>query len=154
MFIVRQLEQTEAKSEICEKVLRDLPDWFGIESSTLDYIEKSKKAPFFAVLHEQNPIGFIYLYAHNTFSIEIYCMGVMKEYHRAGLGKLLLGAAEQYCRENGAAYLTVKTLADTHPDEGYKKTRQFYRAMGYIPLERFDDLWGEGNPCLFLVKKI
>ena len=152
MLTIRQIKNAETKAEICKKVLRDLPNWFGIEKATLEYIEKAQDAPFFAAFYEEDPIGFVYLYAHNEFSVEVYCMGVMEQYHRSGIERMLINAAEQYCREKGAKYLTVKTLADMHPDEGYKKTRQFYLAMGFIPLEVFDDLWGKENPCLFLVK--
>ena len=36
---------SQGKPEVCEKVLRALPDWFGIEESTKAYIEESKKMP-------------------------------------------------------------------------------------------------------------
>lgn len=47
--------------------------------------------------------------------------------------------------------LQVKTLGARHPDEGYARTRAFYRAVGFLPLEETDDLW-PGNPCLIMVK--
>ena len=53
-----------------------------------------------------------------------------------------------------AAVLQVKTLSESHPDAGYAKTRAFYRAMGFHPLEEFKTLWGEANPCLLMVKKL
>jgi len=54
----------------------------------------------------------------------------------------------------GKEFLTVKTLADTHPDEGYAGTRRFYLAMGFKPLEVFPTLWDEANPCLLMVKRL
>ncbi len=43
-------------------------------------------------------------------------------------------------------FLQVKTLSAKHPDAGYGRTRQFYLAMGFRPLQEFPTLWGEANP--------
>ena len=76
----------------------------------------------------------------------------MEEYHRQGLGRRLIDAAEQYCRTNGYVYLTVKTLDASAGYEPYGRTRAFYRAMGFIPLEVLPMFWDKDNPCLFLAK--
>jgi GNAT superfamily N-acetyltransferase len=81
-------------------------------------------------------------------------MGVLPSRHRQGTGRRLIERAEQFCAERGMKFLTVKTLADIHPDEGYAKTRAFYRAMGFTPLEVFPLYWDESNPCLFMAKGI
>ncbi|MCZ3389515.1 MAG: hypothetical protein LH645_10460 [Actinomycetia bacterium] len=47
----------------------------------------------------------------------------------------------------------MKTLGPSRLDEGYAKTTQFYRAMGYVPLEEIHGLWG-ANPCLILIKPL
>jgi hypothetical protein len=48
----------------------------------------------------------------------------------------------------------VKTLADTHQDPGYSKTRNFYKKLGFVPLEIIHPYpgWGEDNPCQIFVK--
>ena len=33
----------EEKSQICENILRSLPQWFGIESAIIDYVNDVKK---------------------------------------------------------------------------------------------------------------
>jgi coenzyme F420-0:L-glutamate ligase/coenzyme F420-1:gamma-L-glutamate ligase len=48
----------------------------------------------------------------------------------------------------------VKTLAPTRPDENYARTRAFYEAMGFTPLEVFPELWDPRNPALQLVKRV
>lgn len=48
----------------------------------------------------------------------------------------------------------VKTLAPSHPDRNYAKTRAFYQRVGFRPLEELPELWGEANPCLLMVKRI
>ncbi|MDR0915991.1 MAG: GNAT family N-acetyltransferase [Oscillospiraceae bacterium] len=154
MFTVREISDAERKAQICGDVLRDLPNWFGIEEATQDYIDKSRSAPFFAAYNGDSPVGFIYLHVHNEHAVELYCMGVQERYHRVGIGSLLTAAAEEYCRLNAHKFLTVKTLADAHPDEGYRKTREFYYAKGFLPIEVFSDLWGEANPCLLMLKDL
>ena len=81
-------------------------------------------------------------------------MGILPHYQRKGTGKMLVTAAEKYLKNKGVKFLTVKTLADSHPDEYYKQTRNFYLKCGFEPLETFKTLWDESNPCLLLLKNI
>lgn len=41
-----------------------------------------------------------------------------------------------------------------NPDQNYERTRRFYLAAGFTPLEEFPDLWDERNPCLLMVKSL
>lgn len=154
MLTIQQIHDPEAKARLCALVLRDLPDWFGLEEATLEYIRNSRVFPLFAAFDGEAPMGFVSLQRHNAHTHEVYCMGVLAPYHRQGVGKLLLQGAEEYARALGARFLTVKTLADAHPDQGYARTRQFYLAVGFLPLQVFPTLWGEENPCLFLAKPL
>ncbi len=49
-------------------------------------------------------------------------------------------------------YLQVKTLGSSHPDPYYARTRAFYFAMGFRPLEEFPQIWDAQNPCLIMVQ--
>jgi ribosomal protein S18 acetylase RimI-like enzyme len=49
--------------------------------------------------------------------------------------------------------MQVKTLGPSRPDEHYAKTRAFYEALGFRPLEEFKQIWDENNPCLVMVKR-
>lgn len=40
------IQQQGQKSEICDQILRSLPDWFGIESSIREYVEDVEPLPF------------------------------------------------------------------------------------------------------------
>jgi GNAT superfamily N-acetyltransferase len=81
-------------------------------------------------------------------------MGVLPEYHRGGIGRRLVAAAEAWLRGQAVEYLQVKTLSPAHPDPGYSRTRAFYQALGFRPLEEFPLLWGAETPCLLMVKGI
>jgi coenzyme F420-0:L-glutamate ligase / coenzyme F420-1:gamma-L-glutamate ligase len=139
------------RSRIAEAVLRDLPDWFGIEDSTRQYIEDAATLPTFAV---EPDLGFLCLAQHTRAAAEIHVMGVRRANHRRGIGRALVKAAEAWCRERGIGYLQVKTLGPSRPDPGYGATREFYEAVGFVPLEELHGLWSEGNPTLILVKDV
>ena len=46
----------------------------------------------------------------------------------------------------------LKTLGPSNPDEGYRKTREFYSALGFLPLEETTAFWGPEQPTLVMVK--
>lgn len=78
-------------------------------------------------------------------------MAVQRSWHRKGVGRALLSAAESAAVADGVRVLSVKTLGPSHPDSGYAATRRFYAAVGFLPVEAIPDLW-PGNPCLVMVK--
>lgn len=138
----------------CEPILRALPEWFGIEAATQHYIEAIATLPTLLAEGEGQALGFLSLKQHSPYTAEIYVMGVRPEAHHQGIGRGLLRAAEASLREQGIEYLQVKTLSAAHPDAGYAKTRAYYLAMGFRPLEEFPALWDAANPCLMLVKRL
>lgn len=77
-------------------------------------------------------IGFIALKVHNEYTVEMYNLGVLEEYHRQGVGHAMLTAVESYCRERGYKFITVKTLDSSAEYEPYERTRAFYRKKGFI----------------------
>jgi ribosomal protein S18 acetylase RimI-like enzyme len=148
------VEIREGKSDICREVLADLPRWFGIPASTSAYVANAAGLPMFAVLEATEPVGFVSLKPRTPFAQEIYVVGVKRRLHRAGLGRALIEAAGTSAANGGSRFLTVKTLAPSHPDPSYAATRRFYEAVGFVPLEEFPTLWGEDNPCLMMVKAL
>lgn len=142
------------KSEVCEKILRSLPKWFGIESAILDYIKDAERMPMFVTIVESEIVGFLSLNFHNKYTAEIHVIGVLPQFHRNGAGKELVRAAEKYLSEKGYKYLSVKTLSESRPNEEYDRTRNFYYGVGFLPVEEFKTLWGEHNPCLLLIKNL
>src|SRR5205823_4371661 len=113
------------RSRVAEAVLRDLPDWFGIEESTRQYIEDAAGLPTFAA---EPDLGFVSLKRHTPAAAELYVLGVRAAQHRQGIGRALVETAESWCRERGIRYLHVKTLGPSRPDPGYDATRRFYEA--------------------------
>ena len=151
---IREVIASDEKSAICNDVLRALPDWFGNPESIVNYTASVQDKPFYAVFDGDTAVGFVSIKVHNPHTADIYVIGILETHHRHGLGRKLVEICENYCRTHGMAFLTVKTLADSHPDPYYKKTRLFYEAMGFKSLEVFPLHWDEDNPCLFMAKHI
>jgi len=153
-IFLKDVQCADEKSAICNVVLRALPSWFGIEEAIVDYVEKVKELPFISAYDGDKPVGFVAIMQHTPYASEIYVMGILKEFHRKGIGRGLVIACEKHCRENGQEFLTVKTLDESRESKNYEKTRLFYLSMGFKPIEIFPTLWDEDNPCLLLIKRV
>lgn len=148
------INNSEEKSQICERILRSLPSWFGIETAILDYIKDVQSMETLAVQSDGEIIGFLSLNKHTSSAAEIHVMGVTSKFHRKGVGRKLLEAAEESLSSQEFKFLTVKTLSESRHNEEYDRTRRFYLSVGFSPIEEFKTLWGEANPCLLLLKNI
>lgn len=154
MLELKKLLSNEEKSRIAEKILRNLPKWFGIEEAIVEYVNGVKNTDFYVAYHLDKPIGFISIKSNNEYTSEIYVIGVLKENHNLGIGKKLLEISQKELIENKVRFLIVKTLGESHPDKNYKITREFYKNTGFYPLEEINEIWGEENPCLIMVKNL
>lgn len=142
-----------AETAVCAQILRSLPDWFGIEEAIIDYVADLGRMETAVAKHNNTIIGFITTHIHFPQSAEIHVMGILPTYHRHGIGKSLVQHVEAALTQRGIQFLQVKTLAASHPDPHYAKTRRFYEAMGFVPLEE-NQLWGKVNPCLIMIKTL
>jgi XTP/dITP diphosphohydrolase len=142
------------KSQICESILRALPDWFGIESALLQFVREAAELPMFVAIEATASVGFITLRQHGASAWEIHAIGVRPDHHRRGLGRRLLEEGERWLRGRGAEFLTVKTLSASAQSEPYERTRAYYSAMGFCPLMELPTLWSAENPCLVMIKPL
>jgi coenzyme F420-0:L-glutamate ligase / coenzyme F420-1:gamma-L-glutamate ligase len=151
--VTRVVEITDPaeRSRIAEAVLRDLPEWFGIEEATAAYVEAAAALPTFAIEPDR---GFLSLKQHTPRAAELYVMGVRREHHRRGIGRALVATAEAWCRAHGIRYFQVKTLGPSNSSSRYDATRAFYEALGFVALEELHGFWDAANPALILVKDV
>ena len=136
-----------------ERLLRELPEWFGIESAVAAYVEEAGRLPTFLARDGDDVVGALLLVRHFPAAAEIHLLAVARARHRTGIGRALVEAAERQLAADGVTVMSVKTLGPSHPDPEYAATRGFYEAVGYQPLEELLDLW-PGNPCLIMVKPL
>lgn len=125
-YPIKLVRDGESKSNITDSLLRQLPEWFGVEGSIIEYVDNVKDTIFYVAFDNDNPIGFLSLKFNNKYTSEVYVMGITKEYHKIGIGRQLIEKSVVYSRENGYKLLMVKTLGESHQDKHYKKTREFY----------------------------
>jgi ribosomal protein S18 acetylase RimI-like enzyme len=142
--------------EVCRAVLDALPEWFAIPEAVEDYVTVAEQSPTLIATDSEtgHHIGLLTLVTHSRWSAEIYVMGIVPEYHRGGIGRQLVAAAEERLLKEGVEFLQVKTLSERNPDPGCARTRLFYLAYGFRVLEEFPDLWDAENPALQLIKVV
>lgn len=134
------------KQTITRLILESLPDWFGIPEAREEYIRDSIDKIFFCAYEENKPVGFLYIKETGKDTAELAVMGVLKEYHRKGIGKALFEHAKEAAREAGYSFLQVKTV-QMGKYEDYDNTNKFYLFLGFKEFEIFPTLWDEWNPC-------
>jgi GNAT superfamily N-acetyltransferase len=147
-------DQSTGSGATCREILATLPTWFGIEVANENYIALAERVPTIIASVDGRDIGILILMHHSAYAAEVYLLAVRPEHHRHGIGGALLRHAETQLARDGVEYLQVKTLSASADDDGYAKTRAFYLAYGFRPLEEFPDLWDPHNPALQLVKTV
>lgn len=153
MDIMKQVMDETEKHNITRYVLEALPDWFGIPESREEYIKDCVDKIYFCAYYENHPIGFIYLKETSKDTVEIAVMGILKEYHRQGIGKKLFDCARKAAYDKGYSFMQVKTVQMGKYDD-YDRTNNFYISLGFKELEVFPTLWDEWNPCQIYIMAI
>ena len=106
----------------------------------LVYVREAGALPMLGATAGSDPIGFLSLKEHNSFTTEAFVLGVKPDWHRKGVGRRLFQNAETSLRARGVSFFTVKTVAAPDDDPVYGATRRFYEAMGFMPVETFPKL--------------
>ena len=132
-------------------IAKNLPSFFndvGIASMTKDF----ESHEIWGAFVKENLSGFISLRKADKRSLEVSWLAVKKDSQGIGIGSALIKEVLNKYAEKGFSICYVKTLAETVEDEGYAKTRSFYKNLGFCTLEIIDPYpgWSEGNPCLVL----
>ena len=151
---LRISERDFGAGALCRSILDQLPEWFGIPESNADYARLADEGPAWLAVDNGEVVGLMLLKPHFTTAVEVYLLAVVPARHRSGVGRTLIAAAEAWAKARGARYLTVKTRGPSLPYEPYERTRAFYEATGFIPLEEFTEIWGPENPALLMVKPV
>ena len=150
---IKKIECDNTRKIIVRKILESLPDWFRIQEATEEYIADSKGRPFFCAYADDTPIGFLYLKETGLHTVELAVMGVLKEYHRQGVGRKLFAEAKNEAKRLGYSFIQVKTV-QMGRYEIYDDTNRFYLSLGFKELEVFPTLWDECNPCQIYIMAI
>ncbi len=134
-------------------LLAELPEWFGIEAANHAYVEEARSLPTVVAIHDAQVVGACLVRRHFPEAAEIELLAVRSSHHRHGIGRQILERVEADARAHGVELLQVKTLGPSAQYEPYERTRRFYRAVGFLPLEEHLHLWAN-DPCLVMVKPL
>lgn len=119
----------------------------------MGYAAAAGTRPTFFVYVDERPAGFLTLTEHFPEAAEIHCIAVHATQRGRGFGRALVAHVESLLRTRGVQFLQVKTMGPSKPNEAYRQTTAFYRAVGFVPVEELKDFW-DGLPCLILVKRL
>ena len=138
------------KANIARQILEALPEWFSIAEAREAYISGSAGQCFLGAFEEDKPVGFLYIRETGKDTVELAVMGVLKEYHRKGIGRALFDNVKKIACVKGYSFIQVKTLQKGKRIQ-YDKTNEFYISLGFKEFEVFPTLWNESNPCQIYV---
>ena len=145
-MIIKEITEIQEKQNITRTILEALTDWFGVTESREGYIRDCVDKRYWAAFDEERPVGFICLSETGKDTVDLYVMGVLKEYHRNGIGRKLFDEAKKAAAQAGYSFMQVKTVK-MGMYEDYDRTNRFYKAVGFKEFEVFPTLWDEANPC-------
>ena len=151
-FKIVELIDPKEKQSATRLILEALPEWFGIPEAREEYIADSAKQLCFAAYEGSldSPVGILCLKQTGDATAELAVMGVLKEYHRRGVGRALFEAARARAVELGFQFLQVKTV-QMGCYASYDATNRFYQSLGFREFEVFPTLWDPHNPCQIYV---
>ncbi|WP_374532320.1 GNAT family N-acetyltransferase [Phenylobacterium sp.] len=135
----------------CNTILAELPDWFGIPASNAAYAQAAEREETWVAETGGDPLGLMVLTDQGFSAIDVHLLAVRPHLHGRGVGKALIAQARTLAAARGKPYLTVKTQGPSREYAPYRRTRLFYEAVGFAPLEEFTEIWGPENPCLVMI---
>jgi GNAT superfamily N-acetyltransferase len=135
-------------ADACDAIIRELPEWFGMEEGIRDCAQAVRSQAGFAAVEKDDVVGFL-TFTTTSETSEITWMGVMAGRRRRGTGRALIEVLIEHLRAEGVPRLQVKTLSAREPYPPYAETRSFYRSMGFTEEQELD-IWGPENPAVLL----
>lgn len=166
--------RTLGRSDAAHDILGELPEWFGIDRFTHEYVEAAAKFPNYVAvaapeaapgapapaieadggkIPSEDVLGVLLVDQRYPTSAEVHLLAVRRKHHRGGIGRTLMRRVEDDLRAQGVRLLSVKTFGPSASDPDFDRTRAFYTACGFHPVEEFPDLWAD-NPCMLMVKAL
>ena len=151
--MIENIKDSKEKKIIARTVLEGLKEWFEVEESREGYIRDCVDWIFLAAKDEDKAVGFLCLKETGNSTVELAVMGVIKDYHRNGIGRQLVEKAKEIAKTSGYEFMQVKTVK-MGMYEDYDKTNNFYINCGFKEFELFPLYWDEANPCQIYVMSL
>ena len=105
--MVERITDPALKRTIARRILENLHDWFELDESREQYIRECSDWMFFAAREKGDYAGFLCLKETGRQTVELAVMGVLREYHRNGLGRALFNEAQRAAAKEGYSIMQV-----------------------------------------------
>ena len=152
---IRPLTPEDAAS--CDAVIRSLPYHFGDPGGREACAHAVRTCHGLVAEHDSELVGFLTVEPHFETSSEITWMAVHAGHRGQGIGHQLIERLVHDLRSAGQEFLFVATLSDLRPEpgveDGYGRTRAFYRSAGFTPGLNMPNLW-PNNPAMCFVMSL
>ncbi|MGI8418030.1 MAG: GNAT family N-acetyltransferase [Nakamurella sp.] len=77
-----------------DRILRSLPDWFGIEDAIVGYVGDAAELPSYLAVVDGEVVGIALVRRHFPQSAELHLIAVAPTHHNHGVGRTLVRAIE------------------------------------------------------------
>jgi GNAT superfamily N-acetyltransferase len=150
---IRPLAAADAPA--CDDIIRSLPYHFGNEDGRQECARAVRSCDGLVAARGDVVVAFLTVERHFERSAEITWMAVQAESRGQGIGRALVERLCDALHDEGRQVLLVMTLGPSYDEgdveDGYERTRAFYRSVGFLPAREWPDFWPT-NPALLLVK--
>ena len=148
---------TAGDADGCDAIIASLPYHFGDEGGIVECARAVRSSTGLVAEADGAVVGFLTVERHLAASAEITWMAVAAQARGGGVGSSLIDALAIDLRAEGRSLLLVLTLAESVPepgvDDGYARTRAFYRSSGFVDAREFSELW-PNYAALLMVKPL
>lgn len=149
---IRPLTATDADG--CDGVIATLPYHFGNKQGRAECARAVRASEGLVASDAGEVVGFLTVKHHFAESTEITWMAVRADRRAEGIGRALIERLSRDARASGRRILLVNTLSAAYDEgdveDGYERTRRFYRSAGFVPAMELPNLWPD-SPALLLV---
>ena len=103
--MIKKITDKDTRKGIARNILEALNEWFEVEESREQYIAESADMTFLAAEEDGAYVGFLCLKETGNATVELAVMGVLKEYHRRGIGRALFDEAVKTAKAEGYSFM-------------------------------------------------
>jgi GNAT superfamily N-acetyltransferase len=133
-MITIETVSADLAEELCRKIIADLPEYFGLPEVNEHYAIGVRSQVNLAAKVDKEYVGLVSICFPYPENANIYWMGILRKFHRAGIGHILSASAFHEAKNRGAKTISVETLSPQEADENYLKTYSFYKSLDFSPL--------------------
>ena len=106
--MIVKIQDSKEKKVIARTILESLKEWFEVEESREGYIRECADWIFLVAKDDDKIVGFLCLKETGNATVELAVMGVLKDYHRNGIGRQLICKAKEVAKSSGYEFMHYK----------------------------------------------